>query len=372
MSRENRWLVPLLVGPALAFILVGSLVPIAATAWQALHGHDLRLPWLGRPFIGLDNFIDGAMRSLVGVSTGLVLSGPPFAIVLGSLAQTFAEVKTAGVDVHLLDCVSPERTPQQKTPLASDNMAQMCRGGSARLAEALVTDIRQHGGSVRTSVEPRSILVRDGRAYGVELTSGERIETRGFIASGLNPQQTFLKLIDADSAGPSLREQAASFEYNLLAPLFALNLALRERPRYAAADRDPRLHQAFMIILGLERFDQFHDIVQAHESGQLPGMVMWGACPTQFDPRQAPPGGHTAFMWEKVPFAVDKYISAVENRPSNRAVTHHSSFRTQPLVFDGVDEPDFIPKPETIDVELLRLRTLDPERSFQMAVFEYL
>ena len=58
--REDRWLAPQLVAPALAFILVGSLVPIAATAWEALHAHDLRLPWLGRPFIGLDNFIEAA------------------------------------------------------------------------------------------------------------------------------------------------------------------------------------------------------------------------------------------------------------------------------------------------------------------------
>jgi phytoene dehydrogenase-like protein len=188
--------------------------------------------------------------------------------------------------------------------LASDNMAQMCRGGSACLAEALVADIREHGGEVRTSAEPRSILFRDGRACGVELTRGERIETRGFIASGLNPQQTFLKLIDADSIVPSLRDQAAGFQYNLLAPLFALNLALREPPRYAAADRDPALHQAFMVILGLKRFDQFHDIVKAHESGQMPATVMWGACPTQFDPRQAPPDGHTGFMWEKLPYAI--------------------------------------------------------------------
>jgi ABC-type sugar transport system permease subunit len=57
---QGRWLVPLLIAPALVFILVGSLVPIAATAWDALHGHDLRLPWLGRPFIGLDNFIEAA------------------------------------------------------------------------------------------------------------------------------------------------------------------------------------------------------------------------------------------------------------------------------------------------------------------------
>src|SRR5207248_2299049 len=41
------------------------------------------------------------------------------------------------------------------------------------------------------------------------------------------------------------------------------------------------------------------------------------------------------YVWEKVPFAQDKYVEAVENRPSNRAVTHHSSFRTQPLPEGG-------------------------------------
>ena len=29
---------------------------------------------------------------------------------------------------------------------------------------------------------------------------------------------------------------------------------------------------------------------------------MWGSCPTQFDPSQAPAGKHTAFMWQKAPF----------------------------------------------------------------------
>ena len=59
-----------------------------------------------------------------------------------------------------------------------------------------------------------------------------------------------------------------------------------------------------MVILGLERFEQFHEIVAAHERGQIPPTVMWGACPTLFDPSQAPPGRHTAFMWEKLPYAL--------------------------------------------------------------------
>jgi phytoene dehydrogenase-like protein len=188
--------------------------------------------------------------------------------------------------------------------LAGRHKAQMCLGGSARLAEALAEDIREHGGEIRTGVEPKAILTRMGRAFGVELADGARIAAGAFIASGLNPQQTFLELLDADAVPRPAREGAAGFQYNRIAPLFALNLALREPPRYTAAERRPELNRAFMVILGLERMDQFHEMIAAHERGAFPPPIMWGACPTLFDPGQAPAGGHTAFLWEKVPYAL--------------------------------------------------------------------
>src|SRR5262249_20329212 len=46
----------------------------------------------------------------------------------------------------------------------------------------------------------------------------------------------------------------------------------------------------------------FSDLVRHHEAGTIPPTVMWGACPTRFDPTQAPPNCHTAFMWEKLPY----------------------------------------------------------------------
>jgi len=188
--------------------------------------------------------------------------------------------------------------------LSGQHMAQMCRGGAAKLAQALAADIREHGGEIVTQAEPKSILVRQEKAVGVELMNGRRIMARAFVASGLNPQQTFLQLIDADAVPLPVRRQAADFQFNLLAPLFALNLALEEPPRYQAAQQRPELNHAFMVILGLEKYTQFGEIVAAHESGQIPPTVMWGACPTLFDPTQAPPGKHTAFMWEKLPYAV--------------------------------------------------------------------
>jgi len=188
--------------------------------------------------------------------------------------------------------------------LAGRHKAQMCLGGSARLALALAEDIREHGGEIRTGVEPKAILTRSGRAIGVELPGDERIAARAFIASGLNPQQTFLDLLDVDAVPRPVREGAGNFRYNRIAPLFSLNLALREPPRYTAAEQRPELNQAFMVILGLERMDQFHEMVAAHDRGEIPPAVMWGACPTLFDPGQAPPGRHTAFMWEKLPYAL--------------------------------------------------------------------
>jgi phytoene dehydrogenase-like protein len=111
-------------------------------------------------------------------------------------------------------------------------------------------------------------------------------------------------ILDADAAPPTTPERATAFRYNLLAPLFALNVALREPPRYRAAAQRPELNRAFVVILGLERPDQFLAIAAAHERGEILPTVMWGACPTLFDASQAPPGGHTAFMWEKLPYAL--------------------------------------------------------------------
>ena len=186
--------------------------------------------------------------------------------------------------------------------LASPGKAQMCLGGSAALAHALVSAVAGSGGEIQTQKIPRRILVEHGKAIGVETSDGAIYHARHFVASGLNPQQTFLELIDEDQLPQDWREKARQFKYNLMAPLFALCVNLRDRPRYKAALNNPELDKAFMVIVGLEDIAQFPEIVRHHEEGTIPPTVMWGATPTQFDPSQAPPGRHTAFMWEKLPY----------------------------------------------------------------------
>ena len=185
--------------------------------------------------------------------------------------------------------------------LASSGKAQMCLGGSARLAEALVRVIEAHGGQVRCGVSPRRIVTKRGRAVGVECSNGETFEGAGFIVSSLNPQQTFVELLAPSPDTRALRERAARYEYNLIAPLMGLHLVLREAPHWLASRQRPELNQAFMTILGLDRLSQFPDLVESHEKGQLPDPIAWGAVPSRFDPSQGG-GYHTAFLWEKVPY----------------------------------------------------------------------
>jgi phytoene dehydrogenase-like protein len=189
--------------------------------------------------------------------------------------------------------------------LASPAKAQMSRGGTAALARALEACVRESGGEIRLMTEPARIMVEHGRAVGIETAEGELIRAKQFVASSLNPTQTFVELLDATLVPREIREAVSDFQYNLLAPLFALHLNLREPPRYRAAAQHPELARAFMVIMGLDHVDQFLDIVRHHEAGTIPPTVMWGACPTLFDPSQAPAGQHTAFMWEKLPYRLN-------------------------------------------------------------------
>ncbi len=47
-----------LVAPALGVIALIAIFPLGWTFWESLHLHELRMPWLGKPFIGLANYAE--------------------------------------------------------------------------------------------------------------------------------------------------------------------------------------------------------------------------------------------------------------------------------------------------------------------------
>src|SRR5258705_1428615 len=47
-----------LVAPALGVIAFIAIFPLGWTFWESLHLHELRMPWLGQPFVGLANYAE--------------------------------------------------------------------------------------------------------------------------------------------------------------------------------------------------------------------------------------------------------------------------------------------------------------------------
>lgn len=57
-ERSEERLAAALVAPAALVVLCLGILPVAHTAWNAVHRQDLRLPWLGTPFVGTANFVE--------------------------------------------------------------------------------------------------------------------------------------------------------------------------------------------------------------------------------------------------------------------------------------------------------------------------
>lgn len=58
IEQQEARIAWVLVLPALLTILLVALFPLLWTFWESLHLHDLRMPWLGQPFVGLDNYVE--------------------------------------------------------------------------------------------------------------------------------------------------------------------------------------------------------------------------------------------------------------------------------------------------------------------------
>jgi len=165
------------------------------------------------------------------------------------------------------------------------------RGGMGAISESLARAARHHGADVRTGAEVRQILVRDGRAIGVELADGRTLESR-VVLSNADPKRTFLRLVRSEhlpsefvGAIERIRFESSSFK---------LNLALRELPDFAAIPGiAPQPHHRAIIDIApsLDYLERAYDDAKRGHPSEEPFLefVMQSAN----DPTVAPPGMHT-------------------------------------------------------------------------------
>jgi ABC-type sugar transport system permease subunit len=214
--------VPLLVAPVLAFLLVGSLAPIAATAWEALHAHDLRLPWLGRPFIGLDNFAEAAgdprFRAALAHSVAFAAVTVPIELALGLALALVMHAATRGRSVVRLAALLPWAIPTVVAAL----VVRFMFDGQTGVVTAMIRSLGLLGPDFDWLVHPLAAWVPIGVADVWKTTPFVAI----LLLAGLQAIDPALhEAASIDGAGPGRRFLTITMP--LLAPTIVVAAAFR-------------------------------------------------------------------------------------------------------------------------------------------------
>jgi ABC-type sugar transport system permease subunit len=87
--------------PALGSIAAIAFLPLAWAGWESLHLHDLRMPWLGRPFAGLGNYAealaDARFLAALGHTAGFAIVSVVFELGIGMLLALALDGARRGV-----------------------------------------------------------------------------------------------------------------------------------------------------------------------------------------------------------------------------------------------------------------------------------
>ncbi|MBA2564858.1 MAG: NAD(P)/FAD-dependent oxidoreductase [Gemmatimonadetes bacterium] len=164
------------------------------------------------------------------------------------------------------------------------------RGGMGAVSEAIAGAAREAGASLRTDAEVERVLVRNGRAVGVVLRSGEEIRARTVI-SNADPKRTFLGLVGEGELPP---EFAASVKrIRIKGSSLKINLALDGLPSFRAlpgSHRMPHHGATIHICPDIDYLERAWDEAKQGRPSERPLIEM--TIPTMYDDSLAPPGKH--------------------------------------------------------------------------------
>jgi phytoene dehydrogenase-like protein len=166
------------------------------------------------------------------------------------------------------------------------------KGGTGAISAAIAGAARSLGAEIRTDAAVERVLVKDGRAAGVALASGEEIAAP-VVVSGLDPRRTFLELVDRSALPDELVEGVARYKFR--GSSGKVNLALSGLPAFTCLQRDPALaaraaRGAFSISPSVEYLERAYDDAKYGEFSRHPYMDI--VIPSMIDPGMAPPGKH--------------------------------------------------------------------------------
>jgi phytoene dehydrogenase-like protein len=162
------------------------------------------------------------------------------------------------------------------------------RGGMGTISRVIADAARHYGADIRTQASVDQILVKNARAHGVVLSSGEDIEAK-VIVSGVDPKRTFLKLVESKHLETEFLNQVSQFK--IRGSSAKVNLALDALPDFISMPGDgPHLAGAISISPDIDYIERAYDDAKYGDFSRRPYLDV--IIPSMLDPSMAPPGKH--------------------------------------------------------------------------------
>jgi phytoene dehydrogenase-like protein len=162
------------------------------------------------------------------------------------------------------------------------------RGGTGAISNAIASAAREEGVEIRTQAPVAKILVRNGRAAGVVLESGEEIQA-AVVSSSVDPNLTFLKMIEPRELPGEFLDEVRRYKFR--GSSGKVNLALDALPDFTCLP-GPGLHLrgAISISPSVDYMERAYDQAKYGEFSRRPYIDI--VIPSLTDPSVAPPGKH--------------------------------------------------------------------------------
>jgi len=162
------------------------------------------------------------------------------------------------------------------------------RGGTGAISNAIADAAREAGVEIRTKAPVGKILVKNGRAAGVVLQSGEELSSK-VVSSSVDPHLTFEKFLEPSELPAEFLEGVRRYKFR--GSSGKVNLALDALPNFKCfPGPGAHLRGAISISPGMEYMERAYDDAKYGHYSRRPYIDM--VIPSLTDPSVAPPGKH--------------------------------------------------------------------------------
>src|SRR5690242_5231762 len=162
------------------------------------------------------------------------------------------------------------------------------RGGTGAISNSIAAAAREAGVEIRTQAAVDKIIVKNGRAAGVALKSGEEISAN-VVSSSVDPHLTFETFLEPSELPADFLESVRRYKFR--GSSGKVNLALDALPDFKAMPgTGAHLRGAISISPSVEYMERAYDDAKYGRYSRRPYIDI--VIPSLTDPSVAPPGKH--------------------------------------------------------------------------------